>query len=354
METNLRPLTLGEILDRTAQLYRSHFWLFAGISAVYAGMVLILGLMHIGLQEIFRIENLKNQMIWMNASAAIVEWLFIFLFGGIAVAANNRAVASVHLGETATIRGAYGGIFPKSGRYLWLMTIMAFVLWIPLVLIYCGYIGVLIFYIKPHGGLPTAPGAATVSVNPQAALTLILVTLGFGIILLIGIAYAVFMGLRYSLAVAACVVEDLTARQGLRRSIWLSQGGRGRIFLLGLLVFVIQFGLVAITQMFFVVIAFQQHGQLSAGLRVAQQVVGFLTNTFIGPMYATGLTLFYYDQRVRKEGYDIERMMQAAGLTAHLPDEAHLESVSGLTELGEAAHGETGHAVIDPQPGAST
>jgi hypothetical protein len=43
--------------------------------------------------------------------------------------------------------------------------------------------------------------------------------------------------------------------------------------------------------------------------------VGFFTNTFIGPIYATGLTLFYYDQRVRKEGYDIEWMMQAAGLT---------------------------------------
>jgi hypothetical protein len=50
-------------------------------------------------------------------------------------------------------------------------------------------------------------------------------------------------------------------------------------------------------------------------LRVLQQIVGFFTNTFIGPMYATGLTLFYYDQRIRKEGFDIEWMMQAAGLT---------------------------------------
>ena len=40
--------------------------------------------------------------------------------------------------------------------------------------------------------------------------------------------------------------------------------------------------------------------------------VAFATNSVIGPMYATGLTLFYYDQRVRKEGYDIERMMEHA------------------------------------------
>jgi hypothetical protein len=43
--------------------------------------------------------------------------------------------------------------------------------------------------------------------------------------------------------------------------------------------------------------------------------MGFFTNTFLGPIWAAGITLFYYDQRVRKEGYDIEWMMQAAGLT---------------------------------------
>ena len=37
MEPTLRPMSLGEILDRTAQLYRTHFTLFVGIAAVYAG-----------------------------------------------------------------------------------------------------------------------------------------------------------------------------------------------------------------------------------------------------------------------------------------------------------------------------
>jgi hypothetical protein len=70
--------------------------------------------------------------------------------------------------------------------------------------------------------------------------------------------------------------------------------------------------------MFFVVAAFKaaaHHGVLPLWVQVAQQIVGFFTNSFIGPMYATGLTLFYYDQRIRKEGFDIEWMMQAAGMT---------------------------------------
>jgi len=32
--TELRPLTLGELLDRTFQLYRNYFWLFVGIMAI--------------------------------------------------------------------------------------------------------------------------------------------------------------------------------------------------------------------------------------------------------------------------------------------------------------------------------
>ena len=65
----------------------------------------------------------------------------------------------------------------------------------------------------------------------------------------------------------------------------------------------------------FIAIAFKHLGQpLPLGWLAAQQIVEFFTTTFIGPIYSTGLTLFYYDQRIRKEGFDIEWMMQAAGL----------------------------------------
>ena len=34
------------------------------------------------------------------------------------------------------------------------------------------------------------------------------------------------------------------------------------------------------------------------------------------PFGAIVLTVLYYDQRIRREGYDIERMMDAAGMNA--------------------------------------
>jgi hypothetical protein len=314
MESNLRPLTLGEILDRTAQLYRTNFLLFAGIAAVYAGVLLVVGLLQIGLGETLRFLHLADRLQWLAWTSTALAMLLVFLFAGMAIAANNRAVAWVHLGEPATIRAAYAGILPRLGRYLWLMTIAAFVVWTPLILVYGAYYGVIAFYL-PKGFL-AHPEAST----PQASIIFGVASLAFVLLLIPTGIYAILMGLRYSLAVPASVVENLRAFPALRRSIGLSKGSRGRIFLLGLLVVVIQLGLGGITQGFFIVAAFKQHGELAAWVRALQQIVGFFTNTFVGPIYAIGLTLFYYDQRVRKEGYDIEWMMQAAGLTPPEPD----------------------------------
>jgi uncharacterized membrane protein len=319
METSLRPLTLGEILDRTAQLYRSHFWLFSGIASVYSGALLLLNLLAIGVQQWLSSQHLQpnvtNRYLLLAGGMGLVLQMFVmFAVGGLAVAANNRAVAWVHLGEPATIRRAWASIMPKAGRYLWLMTIIWFVLWFPMALAYGGYIAALFRWVGA-GSIKMLSGGSGTPPNQQAALMFLLVTMAFGLVFLLASAWAIVMGLRYALAIAACVVENLPARPAIRRSIVLSKGARGRIFVLGLLVAVIQIGLVLITQLLFIVLTLKQHGQLAPGARIAQQLVAFVTNTFIGPIYATGLTLFYYDQRVRKEGYDIEWMMQAAGLT---------------------------------------
>ena len=164
-------------------------------------------------------------------------------------------------------------------------------------------------YVRPRGILTRQAHA----VDQKAMLTFALVSIVFFLIVLVAFVYAVVMSLRYALAVPACVVEDLTARDAVRRSIALSKGARGRIFVLFLLVGVIKLGLFGVTQAFFFVLVFKNRGQVAPWLNALSQVVAFFTNTFVGPIGAAGVAVFYYDQRVRKEGYDIERMMQAAG-----------------------------------------
>lgn len=310
MDTTLRPLSLGEILDRTAQLYRSNFLLFAGIASVYAAVLLVLGLVQVAIQEVLRAQHMEGQMLLATILGAVVMWPIIVIAGGVAVAANNRAVAWVHLGEPATIRAAYASIFPRLGRYLWLMIMTTFIVWLPFGFLYSAYAVFILVYVRPKGlfAQPSPPS------DPTAILIFALVTIGFVLIGVAATVYAVLMGLRYSLAVPACVIEDLKAHRAIRRSIELSKGSRGRIFLLGLLVVAIQSGLVLITQSFFLIAIFKTHGQPPVWIRILQQLIAFCTNTFVGPIYATGFTLFYYDQRVRKEGYDIERMMRSAGL----------------------------------------
>ena len=315
MDNHLRPLTLGEILDRTAQLYRTHFLLFAGIASVYAGVLLVISLIQIGIQEMLRANH--TLFLWVTLGSTLVMFPVIVVAAGLAVAANNRAVSWVHLGSPASIRAAYRGILPRLGRYLWLMVMTAFLVWLPSGIIYSAYTAFVILYARSKGIL----GPNGFQNNPQAFIVFGLITLVFVLLALASFVYAVIMGLRYSLAVPACVIEDIKARAALGRSVELTKGSRGRIFLLGLLVVAIQLGLLFITQIFFFVAAIRDHGNLPAAIRILQQLVAFCTNTFVGPIYATGFTLFYYDQRVRKEGYDLERMMQAAGLqtSAQIP-----------------------------------
>jgi hypothetical protein len=312
METTLRPMSLGEILDRTAQLYRTNFVLFAGISAVYAGVLLVLNLLQIGLAELLKSLHVAGQQLWISLGFLALMLPVMVIFAGAAVAANNRAVAWVNLGQPATIRGAYKSILPRIWSYLWLVFLATLIIWTPFVVIYGGFF----FSLWKFGAFDPAKMQHP---DPQTAIVMAVVFIAFLVLILAWAIYAVLMGLRYSIAVPAAVVEGLKARRALKRSIELSKGSRGRIFLLALMISIIQLGLVAIAQGFFLFAAFKNHMVLPVWAQILQQVVGFLTNSFIGPMYATGLTLFYYDQRIRKEGFDIEWMMEAAGLSSPAP-----------------------------------
>jgi hypothetical protein len=304
MSVNLRPLNLGEIFDRIAEIYRKNFVLFAGLSGLYSGAIMILTLLQLWATSALTGGSaalLKGALLGVYL---LVEVSVMFVLAGVSMAASNRAVAWVILGEPATISGAYKSILPKTGRYVWLMIVLGFriFVWIiPLVIIMS--IGIAFAAIAERG-----TGGA-----------------GFGILgglfafvgILAAMIVAVWVALRYSLAVPACVVEDLKAGQAIKRSVELTKGARGRIFLLLLLTAVISMIFVSITQFPFLIAVFRNAGQpISIGMQAIQQVLNFVNNTLIGPIYTIGLALFYYDQRIRKEGFDIEWMMKAAGLTA--------------------------------------
>jgi hypothetical protein len=55
-----------------------------------------------------------------------------------------------------------------------------------------------------------------------------------------------------------------------------------------------------------------------------------IIHAVLGPIFPIASTLFYYDQRMRREGYDIERLMDAAGL--HAPPAPPAETAQASEE----------------------
>ncbi|MGB8031559.1 MAG: hypothetical protein WCF30_18055 [Terracidiphilus sp.] len=316
MNTQLRPMTLGEILDRTAELYRTHFLLFAGISSIFAVVMLAVQLLYLRSLVLLGYPNMMVHWRWGTASVAVVEALVVLMLAGLSIAANNRAVAWVYLDKPATIRAAAKSVLPRLRTYLWLMTITAFRAWAPFAALYVTLIGVA-FAFLPHGFMSNPTAAQDAAQQNSGAF----MALGLGMLVLmpfiaLALLYGVWMSLRYSLAVPACVVEDLPATRAIKRSIELSLGSRGRIFVLGLLVYAVRTLLGILFGFPMIALALKHPGQpLPLPWMVLAQIGSFVTSALIGPIYSTGLTLFYYDQRIRKEGFDIEWMMQAAGLS---------------------------------------
>jgi hypothetical protein len=308
-------MALGEILDRTAELYRSNFLLFAGISSIFA--VIMLGIQLLYLRSVALFGNGKMVPTFRvgTASAAVAESLAILLLAGLSVAANNRAMAWVYMDQPATIRGALQSILPRLRRYLWLMTNVAFRAWGPLAALYIVFFAIM-FSVLPSGILLN-PQMAQHAPRPDPA-SLALAGVGMLILaplFLVALIYGTWMSLRYSLSVPASVVEDLLTGSAIKRSVELSKGSLGRIFVLGLLVYAVRLLLGILFGFPIIALAFKHPGQpLPMGWMIFSEIGQFLNNAFIGPIYAIGLTLFYYDQRVRKEGFDIEWMMRAAGL----------------------------------------
>ncbi len=330
MNNQLRPMTLGEILDRTAELYRNHFPLFAGISAIFAGTMLLVQMLHLGFLMLLGYPHIPPHLEWAYAVTLGVEVLAIALVAGLAIAAFNRAVAWIYLGEPATVRAAAGSVLSRLRRYLWLMTVTVFRAWAPLYVLYVALFAML-FAVMPHGFLfnPQVTQHAP-TMSPSTAIGVLVGMLILAPLFLGTTIYGVWMWLRYSLAMPACVVEGLPTQQAIRRSIDLSVGSRGRIFVLWLLVYAIRLLLGILLGFPFFVFGLKHPGHaLPLGWLAVSEVAAFVTNTLIGPIYSTGLTLFYYDQRIRKEGFDIEWMMQAAGLVPGRP-ESGLPGVPGV------------------------
>jgi membrane-anchored glycerophosphoryl diester phosphodiesterase (GDPDase) len=317
MREPLRPSTLGDILDRTAYLYRSRFLVFWGIAVVPTAVILVFALAAYllftwsGGVEASDFANGIMALLLISVGMFLVLPIFLGV-SALSSAAMSHAVARINLGETTTIRDAYKSVWRRGWAYVGLYILEGLVIfgipaaaWTALV-----FLGVGLSAFSLGAGLGAAGGALF-----GMALFLIFCAIA---------AYILYMVLRLSLVFPACVVEQIGAGAALKRSSTLTKGTKGRIFLLYLLGAVLGWILTLVVTIPFSILSAliptassPQHAQtLGAVMLFVIYGASFAIQSFTRPVYGIALVLFYYDQRIRQEAFDIEWMMLQAGLVA--------------------------------------
>lgn len=264
MVTVLRPLSISELLDRTFHLYRNHFLVFVGIIAIPQLVVLALELVNAATL----VPSPLARFSALNITAAIVSYIAI----EISAAATVIAVSNYHLDRPVSLGSAFA----------------------------------------------QAKGSMV-----RVILITFAIAIASGIALIFFVIPGVYLWLMWSLAIPVTVLEGGGLNASTRRSQMLTKGARGRIFavlllliVLGMVVgFLFQFplGLLA------VLLRTQKIEQTFPIISALTAVGSFLSTSLVGPLGTIVLTLIYYDQRVRKEGFDLQLMMATLQPGAQLP-----------------------------------
>jgi hypothetical protein len=271
-DADLRPMTLGEVLDRTFSLYRSNFWLFAGIMA----LPLILNLLfNIG----FSVWNRSTQLVlhgsqgrqivnpqyFLNvAIGAFLGGALYLIVLGVAHGATIFAVSDLYLAREATVRAAFSRV---NGRFLRLVGVEILV----------------------------------------------------GLLLMVGFIALIFPGVilmcRTVLSVPVAMLEDESPASAISRSMDLTKGFGMQMFLIILLVWALAWVTTVIFQMPFIVLATMQKTgqQLPLIWQILQHLATFVSETIIGPIGTIAFCLMYYNLRVRKEAFDLQHLMASLG-----------------------------------------
>jgi len=139
------PKTIGQILDRTYRLTRSHFWLLVGIAAIPSLLIL---LVVAALEAIIWIPMIRQfpkppdpqAMLHMFNPAIIIPVIIVFALlssaiASIYLAAGCYASISADAGVRVTISDAYGIGWKQAGRFLWLMVLVYLCACLPLLLV---------------------------------------------------------------------------------------------------------------------------------------------------------------------------------------------------------------------------
>lgn len=270
MPADLRPMTIGEVLDRMFRLYKDKFWLFAGIMSL---PFIVLFVFNVGIALMQRTQRVaipqpgtppqfpSSETFLLGMGAGLLVLVLTFVLGGIGQAATIFAVSDLYLGRETSIRSAFRQI---RGHILQVLG----------VIFLAGLIA------------------------------------GAGFILLV--IPGIILMCRMAVAVPAAMLEDASPGRAISRSMDLTSGFAIQTFLIYLLTFALGLGTSLLFDMPFTIMAMVPHPHLlPLGLAILQQIFQFVGQVVVAPIGAIAFCLMYYNLRVRKEAFDLEHLMNS-------------------------------------------
>jgi hypothetical protein len=295
----LRPMSTGELMDRTFALYKKNFKLFVGIASLGPATYMLFQLLTIGSASLG--GGTANRVRPFSAASVGLGFVggFLIMLAGMAIAhgATVKAVAAVHLGRSIRIVEAYRLLRGRIWRVIGVFVCMG-------LLALVAAFGATMLVIIAMLILRTVSNTVVAGRVGQVFAFLV----GFGTVLIVAVS-AIVVWVRYALAIACCVVEDLGVVKSIKRSAALSKGSRFRIFLI-YTVFVL-----------LAVVIGAVLGGLAGGLGtlipnitvrlILIYLASFIASLLTGPLATIGVALVYYDERVRKEAFDLQLMMSS-------------------------------------------
>jgi hypothetical protein len=315
----LRPLSLGELLDRSFTLYRQHFVMFVTIMAVPSVAMLGMLAAMTGVQVLATpkpgVAPDPNDVLMMLIPLAVLGVAFLaaywmaYIF---AVGATTKGVSELYLGGVPTAMGCYRGTWRHFGG----LVLLTFV-------VFLRVIGLMLLCV----GIPAALGTIVALAVPVIG-GILLVIAAFG-----GSVLAMVLALRYALCAPALIMEGLGANAAVRRSVELTRGFLGRVFLLAVCAIIVTYSGLLLFQMPFLVGAVLAGPESTVGfwLNVLGSVMGAVGSAITSPLMLIGFAVLYFDARMRKEAFDLQLMAEALA-----PQRSVATSLAAIQDPGQS------------------
>lgn len=319
------PLGAGDLIDRSVRFYRRFFWTFILIASppMIAGMVitvawtsfarwLFLGGGSVTPDTYFAYYMFVwfgSLAIWFTQTAAT-----LVVMGG----AARNFVRHLLYGEPITFRETYANVRRRLGGLTGASILISIIV---------GVIGVVIFYFT----LIAAMFGLGIAALVFRAIPLLVAVVGTAVVLVIlslGALLFFLIASRFAYVQQAMMVEGLGVFAAISRSASLASGNVKRFAALFIFTTVAAYSALALLYVPLGWYAWVEGVSLVGDAdiapqwyEIASQFIGQLSFILLSPVWMVGLCLLYVDERIRREGYDIELLAaRRLGAIPAVPD----------------------------------